>query len=80
VLEKAREAKTRKIEYLATREVPLAFGRVLGVLLFLAGQSYYGDFGFRLTILILGAAPLSLFLVLPKNKVDEIHAKGLKKA
>lgn len=80
VLEKAKEAGKRKIEYLAAREVPLAVGRILGVVLFLAGQSYFGDMGFRLAILVLGAAPLSIFLVLPKNKVGEIHAGRVKKA
>jgi YQGE family putative transporter len=80
VLEKAREAKARKIEYLAAREVPLALGRILGVLLFLQGQSYFGNIGFRTAILVLGAAYMGLFLFLPKNKVGEIHATRLKKA
>ncbi len=80
ILEKAREAHNYRIEYLAVREVPLAVGRVLGVILFLAGQSYFGSIGFRLAILILGSAYLGTFLFLPKNKVGEIHAAEPKKA
>ncbi len=80
ILEKAREAKTRRIEYLAAREVPLALGRVLGLGCFLAGQSYFGEAGLRIAVLVLGSAHLGLLLLLPKKKMLEIHALSPEKA
>lgn len=80
IIEKAREAKKHRIEYLAAREFPLALGRVLGLGCFLAGQSHFGESGLRIAVLVLGSAHLGVLLLLPKKKVMEIHAPRLKKA
>jgi YQGE family putative transporter len=79
IIEKAREAKKHRIEYLAAREVPLALGRVLGLGCFLAGQAHFGETGLRIAVLVLGFSHLGLLLLLPKKKVMEIHAPGLEK-
>ena len=80
ILENAREAKTKRIEYLAARELPLGLGRVLGLSAFLFGQSYFGETGLRTALLILGFAHMGVFLFLPKNKNSENPSLELEKA
>ncbi len=80
ILEKAREAKSGKIEYLAIREFPLGLGRVLGVVGFLGGLYYFGETGLRTALLVLGFAHMGVFFFLPKNKSVEISSPGLEKA
>jgi MFS transporter, YQGE family, putative transporter len=68
VAEKAREYKKRKLEYLAVRELPLGVGRLTGLSLFMLAQYYFGESGFKIGMLVLGAIQLSVFLFLPKIK------------
>lgn len=72
ILEKSKEAKTRKMEYLAARELPLGLGRTLGLAGLLIGQAYFGEMGLRVALLIFGFAHMGIFLVLPKNKKAEL--------
>jgi len=80
VAERAREYKKRKLEYLAIRELPLAAGRILGLSLFMASQSYFGESGLRMGMLALGAIQMSVFLFMPKSRKAESLARSLKKA
>ena len=66
VVEKAREAENRKLEYLAVRELPLAVGRILGLSVFLLGQVRFGEAGLRAGLFILGFVQMTIFRVLPK--------------
>ncbi len=54
VIEKAKDSRKRKLEYLTLREIPLAIGRVLGLSLFWFGQSRFGDMGLRVALVALG--------------------------
>ncbi len=80
ILEKAREASSSKIEYLAIREVPLGLGRVIGVIGFLGGLSFFGEMGLRIALLILGFAHMGVFLFLPRNKNNEMPSNHPQKA
>ena len=68
VLEKAKEARQRKLEYLAVRELPLGLGRILGLSIFLLGQSYFGETGLRAALVVFGFMHMGVFFLLPVRK------------
>ncbi len=76
ILEKAREAKKHRIEYLAAREVPLAIGRIVSLICLYLGQFHFGESGLRVAILFLGFSHMGLFLFFPGSKMDEIHPRS----
>jgi MFS transporter, YQGE family, putative transporter len=80
VVERAREYRKRKLEYLAVRELPLAVGRILGLFLFMFSQSRFGEDGLRWAMLVLGVIQLTVFLFLPKNKFSESLTSAIEKA
>jgi YQGE family putative transporter len=68
VLERAREAKRYKLEYLAARELPLWIGRSLGLGGLMLSQHWLGEAGLRLSLLVLGFMHMGVFLFLPRGK------------
>jgi YQGE family putative transporter len=68
VLEKAKEARPRKLEYLAIRELPLGLGRILGLSIFLIGQSYFGEAGLQIALVVFGFMHMGVFFLLPVPK------------
>jgi MFS transporter, YQGE family, putative transporter len=67
ILEKAREAKIRKLEYLAVREAPLAAGRILSLTLFWLSYLEFGENGLHGALLVFGFVHMGMFFVLPKD-------------
>jgi YQGE family putative transporter len=67
ILEKAREAKIRKLEYLAVREAPLAAGRMLSLAIFWWSYLQFGENGLHAALLGFGFVHMGLFFVLPKD-------------
>jgi YQGE family putative transporter len=53
-MERASRGRGREMENLTVREIPLNAGRILGLLLFLAGWQYYGEAGLKGGLLLLG--------------------------
>jgi MFS family permease len=80
ILEKAKEAKKHRVEYLAVREVPLAAGRILSLVGLYLGQTYFNESGLRWAVLILGFSHAGLLWLFPGEKIDEINALRGKKA
>jgi YQGE family putative transporter len=80
ILEKARDAQSKRIEYLAVREFPLALGRCMGLSALLAGHAYFGETGLRAALLLFGFVHMGVFLFLPRNKGGEILSAQLEKA
>ena len=80
ILEKAKEAKAHRIEYLAARELPLAVGRILSLACFFYWQSRFGETGLRWAVLLLGFSHMGINFLLPKAKLDEIHARRPKRS
>lgn len=80
ILEKAKEAKKHRVEYLAVREVPLAAGRILSLVGLYLGQTYFNESGLRWAVLILGFSHAGLLWLFPGKKIDEINALKGKKA
>jgi YQGE family putative transporter len=80
ILEKAREAKKHRVEYLAVREVPLAAGRILSLVGLYLSQSHFGETGLRCAVLFLGFSHAGLLWLFPGSKIDEIQAGKLKRA
>jgi YQGE family putative transporter len=67
LLERAKEAKTRKLEYLAVREWPLGIGRVLSLSLFWFGFTHFGESGLHAALLVFGCVHMLNYFVLPKK-------------
>jgi len=67
ILEKAKEANSRKLEYLAVREAPLAAGRILSLTLFWWSYSQFGENGLHAALLVFGFVHMGMFFVLPKD-------------
>jgi hypothetical protein len=65
-IEKAVDAKNRKLEYLAIREIPLGTGRLIGLFFLLWCQGRFGEPGLRTVIFLLGLTQLSAAFFLPK--------------
>ncbi|HUO57849.1 MAG TPA: hypothetical protein VMV05_06695 [bacterium] len=80
LLEKAREARRHRIEYLAVRELPLALGRILSLVVLYWGQSRFGETGLRLSVLTLSFCPMGIFLFFPRSKMHEIQAARAEKS
>lgn len=69
VIEKAPESPKRKLEYLTLREIPLAIGRILGLSLFWFGQSWFGETGLRVALVVLGLTQWGTYAFsFPKNR------------
>ncbi len=73
ILEKAKEATTRKLEYLAAREFPLGLGRCMSLSAFWLCYSRFGESGLHTALLIFGFAHMGIFAFIPKNKVRGAH-------
>lgn len=67
ILERAKEAKTRKLEYLAVRELPLAAGRISSLLVFWFSFDKFGEWGLHTALLVFGFVHMINYFVLPKK-------------
>jgi YQGE family putative transporter len=78
LLERSREAGQRRLEYLALRELPLALGRISGVVGLWICLKGFGEGGLHTALLGLGSAHLGIFLFLPRdNSGNEAAAPGI---
>jgi len=75
IIEKAKAANRRQVEYLVAREVPLGLGRILGLSVFLFGISRFGEAGLRSTLFLLGLTNFAAVAVLPR-KVLSLASRG----
>ncbi|HVZ81158.1 MAG TPA: hypothetical protein VHE12_10260 [bacterium] len=80
ILERAKEGKKHRIEYLAVREVPLAVGRLLSLVGLYLGQAHFGELGLRLAVLVLGFSHMGILWLFPGEKSAEIRARERKRA